>query len=207
MRDASRDIPVADDEQNLTFDELVERYQRRVFNLLLRMVDDYEEASDLTQDVFVQAYKAYGRFRGDSAVYTWLYRIAINRCRNRMKQMGRESRLVAGSIDEPIEGDEALTREFPDLSMAPEPHLDRVELRQVLHREIAALPYDFKTVVVLRDLRGLSYREIAEVVGITVEAVKSRLFRARTQLRERLTPYLRGEETPPPPPSPRRGRR
>lgn len=196
-----------DDELAISFDEVVERYEKRVFNLLLRMVDDYDEAADLTQDVFVQAYKALDSFRGDSKIYTWLYRIAINRCKNRIKQINRNAAYIAGSLDDPVDGEDTLSRDVPDLSNAPETYLERVELREVVQREIAQLPHDFRVVIVLRDLQGLSYREMADVIGISLEAVKSRLFRARTQLRERLTPYLRGEDIPPEPTASRRGPR
>ncbi|MBI2298785.1 MAG: sigma-70 family RNA polymerase sigma factor [Armatimonadetes bacterium] len=175
---------------DIDFDALIDRYHKKIFNVLLRMVGDFHEAADLTQDVFVQAYRALPTFRGDSKIYTWLYRIAVNRGKNRMKQITRTTSVVAGSIDDPIEAEEGLRREVPDQSHVPERVLQQRELQAVVNQEINGLPPDFRLVVILRDLEGLSYRDMAEVIGISLEAVKSRLFRARSQLRERLRPYL-----------------
>jgi RNA polymerase sigma-70 factor (ECF subfamily) len=180
------------DDCGVPFDVLVERYQKKVFNLLLRMIGDYDEAADLTQDVFLQAYRALPTFRGEAKIYTWLYRIAINRCKNRIKQISRDNSLVSSSLDDPVDADDTASRDVPDHSYVPDRQLERTELRAVVSSEISNLPPDFREVIVLRDLQGLSYREMADVVGISLEAVKSRLFRARQCLRERLQPYLQG---------------
>ncbi len=179
---------------SIDFNALLERYHKKIFNVLLRMVGDFEEAADLTQDVFVQAYKALPSFRGESKVYTWLYRIAVNRAKNRMKQIARGGTVVTSSLDDPLDADETLTREVPDQSYVPDRMLERRELQAVVSEEINKLPPDFRLVIILRDIEGLSYRDMAEVVEISLEAVKSRLFRARTQLRERLRPYLHGPD-------------
>ncbi len=184
-------------EARLPFDVLLDRYQKKIFNVLLRMTGDFDEASDLTQDVFVQAYRALPSFRGDSKIYTWLFRIAVNRCKNRMKQISRVGNVAGGSLDDPVDLEDNLTRDVPDLSFAPERLLERAELREIVNEEIDNLPPDFRLVVILRDIQGLSYREMAEVIGISLEAVKSRLFRARSHLRERLRPYLQGDDAPP----------
>lgn len=174
------------------FNALLDRYHKKIFNVLLRMVGDFHEAADLTQDVFVQAYKALPTFRGDSKIYTWLYRIAVNRGKNRMKQIARGNAVVTGSLDEPIDTEEGLTRDVPDQSFIPDRLLEQRELQAIVSEEINNLPPDFRLVVILRDIEGLSYKDMAEVIGISLEAVKSRLFRARSLLRERLRPYLSG---------------
>lgn len=180
-------------DRTVDFEELLNRYESKIFNLILRLVGDYEEAADLTQETFIQAFKALPEFRGESQIYTWLYSIAVNRTKNRLKQLERQQRLVPESLDEPIAREDGdLEREVPDWTYSPEQVLERKELQQVVQREIQNLPEDFREVIVLRDLQGLSYRDIAHILGISVEALKSRLFRARSCLRERLRPYLEG---------------
>ncbi|MCC7492343.1 MAG: sigma-70 family RNA polymerase sigma factor [Fimbriimonadaceae bacterium] len=176
------------------FDALLERYHKKIFNVLLRMVGDFHEAADLTQDVFLQAYRALPSFRGESKVYTWLYRIAVNRGKNKMKQRDRGGAVVGASLDDPLDPEDGLTREVPDYSLVPDRMLQRAELQAVVSQEIASLVPDFRLVIILRDIEGLSYRDMAEVVGISLEAVKSRLFRARTQLRKQLLPYLQDHD-------------
>ena len=178
------------------FNALLDRYHKKIFNVLLRMTGDFHEAADLTQDVFVQAYRGLPDFRGESKIYTWLYRIAINRAKNRMKQISRGSSVVTSSLDDPIDAEDGLTRDVPDQSCVPERMLERRELQAVVSEEINRLPPDFRFVIILRDIEGLSYRDMADVIGISLEAVKSRLFRARTLLRERLRPYLQGGTRP-----------
>jgi len=183
------------EEARRDFEKLLDRYEAKIFNAIYRLVGDYEEARDLTQETFIQAFKALPTFRGESQIYTWLYRIAVNRSKNRLKQMQRWNQMVSDSLDHPALTEEGeVAREVPDWTHAPERVLERKELQQVVQREISQLPQDFKEVVVLRDLQGLSYKEMAEVIGISLEAVKSRLFRARALLRERLRPYLEGTE-------------
>ena len=173
------------------FDRIVQRHQQRVYNVIYRLIDDPEEALDLTQDTFVAAYRAFGEFRGDSGVYTWLYRIAVNRTKNRLKQLGRLQAAEAFSLDEPMQVDgEKLGREVEDYTNAPDRILEGGELLHVIERSVAALPHDFREAVILRDYQGLSYREIADIVGCSEKAIKSRLHRARTILRERLQTYL-----------------
>lgn len=181
----------------INFDDLMDQYFGKIFNVIYRLMGDYEEARDLTQDTFIQAYKALPYFRGESKVYTWLYRIAVNRCKNRLKQMQRRGELVTESLDQPLETEDGeIQREVADWSHSPEVVLERRELQRLVQQEIGRLPHDFKEVVVLRDLQGLTYKEISEVLHISIEAVKSRLFRARSLLRERLRPYLEGFEGP-----------
>ncbi|MBI3922014.1 MAG: sigma-70 family RNA polymerase sigma factor [Armatimonadetes bacterium] len=176
------------------FEALVDKYHRRIFNVIYRYVGDYYEAYDLTQDTFLRAYQSFQQFRGESTAYTWLYRIAINLSHNRIKQLKRKARSEAESLDDPIDVDgDAVQREVADWSMSPERVAESKELQGVLQRAIQSLPENYRAVILLRDVEGLSYQDIAKATGSSVEAVKSRLFRARSHLKGLLEPYLRGE--------------
>jgi RNA polymerase sigma-70 factor (ECF subfamily) len=182
----------ADEDFHLTFEELVVKYERKIFNLIYRHVGDAEDAADLTQDTFVRAYQAYGRFRGDSKVYTWLCQIALNACKNRFRQRDRQRPHIGPSLDEPIADNESelRLREIPDLTSEPGLLYERQELRLAVERAIESLPPDYKGVILLRDVHGMAYQEIADATGLTLEAVKTRLHRARLMLRRKLEPYL-----------------
>jgi RNA polymerase sigma-70 factor (ECF subfamily) len=183
----------------LSFEEVVERYHGKVFQLVYRYTGDYEEACDLTQDAFVRAYGAWGEFRGESQIYTWLYRIALNLCHNNRKKGDRRRRVEGHSLDI-AQNDDNETRpvEVADARPQPSHRIENDELRLRLHDALLELPDNYRTVIVLRDIEGLSYEEIAAVTDSTLEAIKSRLFRARTLLREILSPYLFGSgETSP----------
>jgi len=176
-----------------SFEQLFERYQTKIFNLIYRIVGDYEDAADLTSETFVQAFKGFDRFRGESQVYTWLYRIAVNTCRNYFRRMGRRRRVPSRSF-EGLAPDELVEIERSgDWVQSPEQALESQELRREVMEGISALREDFRMVIVLRDLQGLSYQEMAEVLGCSLEAVKSRLFRARKLLSKRLEAYLSTE--------------
>jgi len=157
-----------------------------VFNLIYRLVGDYDEAADLTQDAFVAAYRAYGDFRGECSVYTWLCRIAVNRCKNRFRERDRQRLHESGSLDGG--GDE-----IPGASAsaaAPDKAVEAQELREMIEQAVSGLPEDYRVVSVLRDMQGLSYQEIAEATETSLDNVKVRLSRARAMLRRRLAPYL-----------------
>jgi len=175
-----------------SFDELFERYERDIFNLIYRLVGDYEEAADLTSETFVRALRSFGRFRGESRPYTWLYRIAVNLCKNYFRRRGVRQRVHGPSLDEQVALDDQqqVEREVEDWSRAPQRQAERHELQQEIERAIAELSAEGRMVVILRDLHGLSYQEIAEVVGVSAEVVKARLHRARAALRKQLAPYL-----------------
>jgi RNA polymerase sigma-70 factor (ECF subfamily) len=185
-----RDVP--DSPSAESFDELFERYERDIFNLIYRLVGDYEEAADLTSETFVRALRSFGRFRGESRPYTWLYRIAVNLCKNYFRRRGVRQRVHGPSLDEQVAlGDQQqVEREVEDWSRAPQRQAERHELQQEIERAIAELSAEGRMVVILRDLHGLSYQEIAEVVGVSAEVVKARLHRARAALRKQLAPYL-----------------
>lgn len=178
----------------LTFEEVVERYHGKVFQLIYRYTGDYEDSCDLTQDTFVRAYRAWREFRGESQIYTWLYRIALNLCHNSRKKGDRRKRVEGPSLDTPYYDDEdkGAGMDVPDARPIPSRSLENDELRVRLHEALTALPDNYRTVIVLRDIEGLSYDEIARITDSTLEAIKSRLFRARAMLRELLSPYLFG---------------
>jgi RNA polymerase sigma-70 factor (ECF subfamily) len=181
--------------QRPPFETVVEENRDRIYNVIYRMVGNHEEAADLTQDTFVAAFRAYERFRYDASAYTWLYRIAVNLTKNRFEKNQRTDSRRAYSLDEPMKLDsDEITRQVEDRTMAPDRVAENDQLRAIVLEEVRNLKYDYREVVVLRDLEGLRYKEIAEVVGCSVEAIKSRLFRARTVLRERLEELL--EEIP-----------
>lgn len=176
------------------FEQVVERYHGKVFQLVFRYTGDYEEACDLTQDTFVRAFNAWGEFRGDAQVYTWLYRIALNLCHNQQKRIVRRNRMERWSLDagsdDDFEGRGPI--EVADERPLPLARLEGDEMRLRLREALLELPENYRTVIVLRDIEGLTYEEIARVTDSTLEAIKSRLFRARQTLRRLLEPYMTG---------------
>ncbi|MDO8682377.1 MAG: sigma-70 family RNA polymerase sigma factor [Armatimonadota bacterium] len=174
------------EESGLAFEEIIDTYEKRVFNLIYRLVGDYDEAADLTQDTFVAAYRGYSRFRSECSVYTWLCRIAINNCKNRFRERDRRRQYE----DAPFNGDDNLPAATASDESAPHMAVERKELRERIEQAIAALPEDYKIVVVLRDMHAMSYQEIAEATELSIDNVKVRLSRARAMLRRKLEPYL-----------------
>lgn len=173
------------------FDDLFQAYEQKVFNLVYRLVGDHEDATDLTSETFVRALRAYSRFRGDAQPYTWLYRIAVNLCKNYFRQQQHRSRVHSFSLDSPADREgEPVPREIEDTSQEPHQQVEAKELETQVANCLLSLRPDLRALIVLRDLQGLSYQEIGSVLGCSEKAVKSRLFRARTQLREALAPYL-----------------
>jgi RNA polymerase sigma-70 factor (ECF subfamily) len=162
------------------FEELVAIYQHRVYGVALRMLADAAEAEDVAQEVFVRAYRSVARFRGESRLMTWLYAITARLCLNR---------LGASERRRPRQGEEALVR-LASAEPGPAARAARAELEQALERAIAELPADRRIVVVLRDLEGLSYEEIAESLDLEPGTVRSRLHRARADLRDKLERFL-----------------
>jgi RNA polymerase sigma-70 factor (ECF subfamily) len=179
-----------------SFDVLFARYEKGIFNLIYRMVGDYEDATDLTSQTFLHALRAYNRFRGESQAYTWLYRIAVNLCKNHFRKRDREARFQFQSLDAPIlaHGDE-LERDLEDFTQSPERLMEGQELQGHIRTALMRLTPELRMVILLRDVQGMSYQEVAEITSCTVEAVKSRIFRARSQLRQILSPYLRSQES------------
>ena len=175
----------------MDFDGLVDKYEKPIYNLAYRLLGDAEEAADLTQETFVAAYRSFAHFRGEADVYTWLYRIAVNRCKNKFKEIDRRSKYEAPSLDETFDyslgPDGPITQAHSD---TPEEQLQRKELKARIEKAICALPLDYRIVAVLRDLQGLSYQEIAEAADLSVDVVRTRLARARGMLRQKLEAYL-----------------
>lgn len=174
-----------------SFDALVGAYEKRIYNVAYRILGDADDAADVTQETFISAYRSFDRFRGDAQVYTWLYQIAVNHCRNRLKRRGRERAVHAESLDAPREGDEeAAPREIADTTHAPHTVLEEKEMRKRILEAVASLPPDYREVVVLREMQGLAYNEIAAATGLSLENVKTRLSRARAMLRRKLGPFV-----------------
>src|SRR5919109_2645840 len=170
------------------FEELVKRYDRNVFRIAQHITQNREDAEDVVQDAFLKAYSNLEQFQGQSKFYTWLVRIAVNEALMKLRRR-RPERMV--SLDEDIKTDEdSLPREVADWSPNPEQQYTQSELREILSKTIQGLPPGFRTVFVLRDVEGLSTEETAAALELSVPAVKSRLLRARLQLRERLSRYF-----------------
>ncbi len=186
-------LPPEDADRNLDFDALVAKYEKKIFNIIYRFIGDYEEATDLTQETFISAFRHYDKFRGESKVFTWLYQIARNLCINRIRQRERQRSLRIESLDQPRDAhdEDSMTREIADLTQSPHQKLEEKELRQRVLAAIESLPPDYKEVILLREFQELSYNEIVEATGLTLENVKTRLSRARGMLRRKLEPYYR----------------
>src|SRR5207244_4167671 len=174
------------------FEELVRRYDRNVFRIAQHITQNREDAEDVVQDAFLKAYTNLGQFQGQSKFYTWLVRIAVNEALMKLRRR-RPERTV--SLDEEVKTeDDSLPREVADWSPNPEQLYSQSELHDILTKTIQGLPPSFRTVFVLRDVEGLSTEEAAEALDLSIPAVKSRLLRARLQLRERLNKYFQRRE-------------
>lgn len=169
------------------FGILVRKYESKIIKLISRYVHDASEALDVAQEAFIKAYRALPNFRGESAFYTWLYRIAINTAKNHLVAQGR--RQPANELEtetaEQLEGESAL-KEYA----TPEHLLLKDEIEQTVFDAIEQLPDDLRTAITLRELEGLSYEEIAEAMGCPVGTVRSRIFRAREAIDSKLRPLL-----------------
>src|SRR5215468_691449 len=174
------------------FEELVRRYDRNVFRIAQHITQNREDAEDVVQDAFLKAYGNLAQFQEQSKFYTWLVRIAVNEALMKLRRRKPERTV---SLDEDIKTeDDSVPREIADWSPNPEQQYTQAELRDILDRTIHGLPATFRTVFVLRDVEGLSTEETAEALDLSVPAVKSRLLRARLQLRERLNKYFQRRE-------------
>ncbi len=172
------------------FDILVRKYQHKLAKLISRYIQDPSEVMDVSQEAFIKAYRALPKFRGDSAFYTWLYRIAINTAKNHLVAKGRRPQ----SVD--IDADEGQRFEtIPKLrdNATPERLILRDEIGRVIFQTIEELPDDLRTAITLRELDGLSYEEIAEAMDCPIGTVRSRIFRAREAIDSKLKPLLSAE--------------
>jgi len=174
------------------FSQLVKRYDRNIFRIAQHITHNEEDAQDVVQEAFLKAYQNLEQFQGNSKFYTWLVRIAVNEALMKLRRR-RTDRTV--SIDEDVETEEgSMPREVADWGPNPEQLYGQSELSDILKKTIQGLPPGFRTVFVLRDVEGLSTEETAEMLGLSVPAVKSRLLRARLQLRERLSKYFKSKD-------------
>ncbi len=171
------------------FDLLVIKYQHKILAIISRFIRDHAEVQDVAQDAFIKAYRALPNFRGDSAFYTWMYRIAINTAKNYL--VARNRRPPASDVDvddaEFYSGNEAMKE-----MNTPEHNLLRDELQATIDQAIRDLPEDLRTAVTLREMEGLSYEDIASIMDCPVGTVRSRIFRAREAIDKRIQPLLEG---------------
>jgi len=173
------------------FERLVELHLDRVFGLAYRLLQDYGEAEDTAQEVFLNCYRHIGDFRGESRLSTWLYRITTNLVKNRWKHQERREELKHDSLDAPRSEEDARFLDPPDPAPGPRERAQGGEIAQALNAAISSLAPDYQEVVALRFMENLSYDEIAEALGCSIGTVKSRINRARHLLRERIG-YLLG---------------
>ncbi len=171
------------------FEQLMKQYDRKVFRIAQHITQNREDAEDIVQDTFLKAFTKLDQFQGNAKFYTWLVRIAVNESLMRLRKR-RSSKTV--SMDEDVQTEEgSIPRDFADWSPNPEQNYRQSEMAEILRRNVQGLPPGFRAVFALRDIDGLSTEETAEALGLSVPAVKSRLLRARLQLRERLSKHFR----------------
>ena len=168
------------------FDKLVLKHKDRIFNLCFRFLGDYEEANDSAQEAFVKAYRSLRGFRFESAFGTWLYRIAVNTCKNKVKSLDYRYAKKMVHLDNPGAMQKAHALEIRDQTPSPLAQLERKERMKLIERSIESLTPEQKMVVILRDVQGLPYDDIADITGYGLGTVKSRLSRARLELRRKL---------------------
>ncbi len=171
------------------FDLLINKYQHRIVSLVSRYVSDHAEALDVSQEAFIKAYRAIGKFRGDSAFYTWLYRIAINTAKNWL--VAQKRRPPASDIDAADAEQYDMDSRLKDKG-TPENELMRDEIKRTVYDTIAQLPVDLRTAIMLREMEGMSYEDIATTMDCPIGTVRSRIFRAREAIDEKLRPLLEG---------------
>jgi RNA polymerase sigma-70 factor, ECF subfamily len=172
------------------FDVLVEKYYKKIYNLAYRFVGDTEEASDLAQEVFTAAYKNLKKFRGDAKFSTWLFQIAANRGKNRFKYLKRRGYFANRGQNDDDEERDSPQRTIPDNSTNPEVMLAGKQIQRIVQQAINELDPDHKEIVILRDIEGFSYDEIAQILNLPEGTTKSRLHRARMIVKEKLKKAL-----------------
>jgi RNA polymerase sigma-70 factor (ECF subfamily) len=170
------------------FELLVAKYQRKLARLLSRFIRDAAEVEDVTQEAFIKAYRALPSFRGESAFYTWLYRIAVNTAKNYLVAQGRRAPTVTVYDNEEAEGFEG-GDELRDIN-TPENAMMSKQIAETVNSAVDALPEELRTAITLREIEGLSYEDIAQVMNCPIGTVRSRIFRARDAISEKLRPLL-----------------
>ena len=175
------------------YEKLVTRYQNKIMGYVGRMTNgDREEAEDITQEAFIKAYRNLDSFRGQASFSTWLYKIATNLCIDRARTRKRRPQ-QAYSLDEPFDKEEdSGGREIADLRFEPSKGVERDELRTLVRQTVSEMPEKQRQVLIMCDLQGMAYENIAEVLNIPLGTVKSRIFHARADLARRLKPYMSG---------------
>jgi len=171
------------------FNELAERYQRKIFRLAQHITQNPEDAEDVLQETFLKAYEHLPDFHGDSKFYTWIVRIAVNEALMKLRKRKWDKTVW---LDEPVNtGDDTVAREIAVWEDNPEQRYSKEELRDILDKAVNSLAPAYRTVFVLRDMEGLSTEETAQTLDLSISAVKSRLLRARLQLRDKLTAFFK----------------
>jgi len=187
--DESTLVAQARDGDTRAFGELVRRYEGKVFRLAQHITQNREDAEDVLQETFLKAYEHLDQFKGDSKFYTWIVRIAVNQALMKLRRRKTDKSV---SLDETIDtGEDTITREIAAWDEDPEQRFSREELGEILDTAVDSLEPPYRSVFVLRDIEELSTEETAEALNLSVPAVKSRLLRARLQLREKLTRYFK----------------
>lgn len=176
------------------FDLLVTRYQHRIISVIGRYVHDWADAQDVAQDTFIRAYRALGNFRGDSQFYTWLYKIAVNTAKNWLVSQGRRPPTDDVDATDAVQYDGGTRLRDTD---TPEHELMRREIEQTVSATVEALPDELRMAITLREVDGLSYEEIAETMGCPIGTVRSRIFRARDAIDQKLRPLLDNQRVRP----------
>ena len=174
------------------FEMLVAKYRRRIERLIARMVRDVDLVEDITQETFIRAYKALPQFRGESAFYTWLYRIGVNTAKKAMVQLKRDPVLTEAALGGASEDDDDAPRRENDITdgETPESVLATRQIANTVNLAIEALSEDLRQAITLREIEGLSYEEIAELMNCPIGTVRSRIFRARESIAQKLRPLL-----------------
>jgi RNA polymerase sigma-70 factor (ECF subfamily) len=174
--------------EKAAFELLVAKYQRKLVRLLSRFIRDPTEVEDVAQEAFIKAYRALPSFRGESAFYTWLYRIGINTAKNYLVALGRRAPTVTETESADGDGYEE-SGQVPDLN-TPENELMSRQIAETVNLAVEALPEELRTAITLREIEGLSYEEIASMMNCPIGTVRSRIFRAREAIAEKLRPQL-----------------
>ncbi len=178
------------DRDERAFRELIDEHRDRVFNITYRMLGNRAEAEDVAQEVFITVFKQIDNFRGDSKFSTWLYRITVNHCKNRIKYLSRRHSRDQDELDETSHQQNSAVNGAPVRAKNPDKALESMQMEQLLQAAIASLDDEQRAVVILRDVEDLSIEEICEITGLPDGTVKSRLHRARLVLRKKLQRHV-----------------
>lgn len=170
----------------IAFEHLVQLYENKVYTIAYRLMGNHADAADLAQDSFIKIYQALPNFRGDASFNTWIYHITVNVCRDEMRKRQRRPTV---SLDEPTNSNGS-TYEIRSTDPGPEEELDRNETRAMVQQCLNSLSDDYRTVLVMREIKEMSYDEIAEILGCSLGTVKSRLSRARQALKEKISKQM-----------------